>query len=105
LQGLFGFLESNFLSFLYILDISPLLVCFTEALEQRLKEWTSETAPPGDPSHNNHQTQTLLQMPIRACQQEPDIAVSWEALPVAEYTEVYSHSHPLDRAHGPQWRS
>jgi hypothetical protein len=38
LQGLFGFLESNFLSFLYILDISPLLVCFTEALEQRLKE-------------------------------------------------------------------
>jgi hypothetical protein len=25
---------------------------------------------------NNHQTQTLLQMPTRACWQEPDIAVS-----------------------------
>jgi hypothetical protein len=33
-------------------------------------------------SINNHQTQTLLQMPTRACWQEPDIAVSWEALPV-----------------------
>ena len=31
---------------------------------------------------NNHQTQTLWQMPTRACWQEPDIAVSWEALPV-----------------------
>jgi hypothetical protein len=28
-----------------------------------------------------HQTQTLLQMPRRACWQEPDIAVSWESLP------------------------
>jgi hypothetical protein len=25
---------------------------------------------------NNHQIQTLLQMPTRACRQEPDIAVS-----------------------------
>jgi hypothetical protein len=31
---------------------------------------------------NNHQTQTLLQMPTRACWQEPDIAVSWQALAV-----------------------
>jgi hypothetical protein len=31
---------------------------------------------------NNHQTQTLLKMPTRFCWQEPDIAVSWEALPV-----------------------
>ena len=31
---------------------------------------------------NNHQTQTLLWMPTGACWQEPDIAVSWEALPV-----------------------
>jgi hypothetical protein len=54
---------------------------------------------------NNHQTQTLLQMPARAYWQDPDIAVSWEALPVADYTEVYAHSHPLDRAQGPQWRS
>jgi hypothetical protein len=28
-----------------------------------------------------HQPQTLLQMPRSACWQEPDIAVSWEALP------------------------
>jgi hypothetical protein len=31
---------------------------------------------------NNHQTQTLLQMSTRAFWQEPDIAVSWEALTV-----------------------
>jgi hypothetical protein len=39
------------------------------------------TAPPGNPSHNSHQTQTLLWMPRSACWQEPDMAVSWEALP------------------------
>jgi hypothetical protein len=32
----------------------------------------------------NHQTQILWQMPTRACWQEPDIAVSWEALPVSD---------------------
>jgi hypothetical protein len=32
----------------------------------------------------NHQTQTLLWMPTRACCQEPDIAVLWEALPVTD---------------------
>jgi hypothetical protein len=31
-----------------------------------------------------HQTQTLLQMPRSACWQEPDIAVSWEAVPEAD---------------------
>jgi hypothetical protein len=31
---------------------------------------------------NSHQTQTLWQMPTRACWEEPDIAVSWESLPV-----------------------
>jgi hypothetical protein len=31
---------------------------------------------------NNHQTQTLWQMPTSTCWQEPVIAVSWEALPV-----------------------
>ena len=31
---------------------------------------------------NNQQTQTLLQMSTRACWQETNIAVSWEALPV-----------------------
>jgi hypothetical protein len=33
---------------------------------------------------NNHQNQTLLWMPTRACWQEPDKAVYWEALPVPE---------------------
>jgi hypothetical protein len=32
----------------------------------------------------NHQTQTLLWMPTRACLQELDIAVSCEALPVLD---------------------
>ena len=31
---------------------------------------------------NNHQTQTLLQMPTRACWQEPDITVFCRPLPV-----------------------
>jgi hypothetical protein len=31
---------------------------------------------------NNNQIQTLWQMPTRACWQEPDIVVSWEALNV-----------------------
>jgi hypothetical protein len=33
---------------------------------------------------NNHQTQTLLQMPTRFFWQEPDIAVSWEDLSVSD---------------------
>jgi hypothetical protein len=32
----------------------------------------------------SYQTLTLLWMPTSACWQEPDIAVSWEALPVPE---------------------
>ena len=55
-------------------------------------------------SINNHQTQTLRQMPTRACWQEPDIAVSWEALQCLANTEVDAHSHPLDEAQGLQWR-
>jgi hypothetical protein len=35
-------------------------------------------------SINNHQTQTLLWMPTRACWQEPDIAVSCKALPAPD---------------------
>ena len=31
---------------------------------------------------NNYQTQTLLHMPARFCWQNPDIAISWEAMPV-----------------------
>ena len=48
---------------------------------------------PGNHPINNHQTQTLLQMPTRVCWQEPDIAVSWEALPVpGKYRCGYSQS-------------
>jgi hypothetical protein len=40
---------------------------------------------------NNHQNQTLLWIPTRASWQEPDIAVSQEALPVPDkYRSVYS---------------
>jgi hypothetical protein len=49
-----------------------------------------------------YQTQTLLWMSTRAYWQEPNIALSWEAL---TNTEVGVHSHPLDWAQGPQWRS
>ena len=37
---------------------------------------------PGIHPINNHQTQTLLHMPARFCWQDPDIAVSCEAMPV-----------------------
>jgi hypothetical protein len=33
---------------------------------------------------NNYQNHTLLWMPTKACWQEPNIAVSWEALPVPD---------------------
>ena len=49
--------------------------------EPETEGMTIQTLPPPG---NNHQTQTLLQMPTRACQQEPDIAVSSEALPVPD---------------------
>jgi hypothetical protein len=52
---------------------------------------------------NNHQDQALLWMPTRACWQDPDIAVSWEALTVPD-KYVNAHSHPLDGAQGPEWR-
>jgi hypothetical protein len=54
---------------------------------------------------NNHQTQTLLQMPTRACWQEPDVAVFWEALPLPDKYRTGCCSHPLDQAQGPQGRS
>jgi hypothetical protein len=52
---------------------------------------------------NNHQTQTLLWMPTRACGQEPDKAES--LCQCLTNTEVDYHSHQLDGAQGPQWRS
>ena len=42
---------------------------------------------------NNHQTQTLLQIPTRFCWQEPDIAFFCETLPVpGKYRSGYSQS-------------
>jgi hypothetical protein len=42
-----------------------------------MEERTIQTLPHlGIHPINNHQTQTLWQMPRRACRQEPDIAVS-----------------------------
>jgi hypothetical protein len=48
----------------------------------RLKERSSTACPPLGihPIHSYH-TQTLLWMPRSACWKEPDMAVSWEALP------------------------
>jgi hypothetical protein len=49
------------------------------------RDWRNEhpeTAPPGDPSHKQPPNPDTRQMPTRACWQKPDIAVSWEALPV-----------------------
>jgi hypothetical protein len=37
----------------------------------------------------SYQTQTLLWMPTSACWQEPDMAVSWEALPASSW-QLYS---------------
>ena len=54
---------------------------------------------------DNHQNQTLFWMPTRACCQEPDIAVSESLWQCLTNTEVEAHSHPLDWAQGPQWRS
>ena len=37
---------------------------------------------PGIHPMNNHQTQSLLHMPARFCWQDPDTAISCEAIPV-----------------------
>ena len=115
-------MESNFLSYLYVLDISPLLnlwlvkifsqsvggllvlltVSFActstmQFLSQLLsikgvtetkfraemEERTIQRLPhPGIHPIYNHQTQTLLHIPARFCWQDPDIAISYEAMPV-----------------------
>ena len=53
----------------------------------------------------NHQTQTVLHMPVRFCWQDPDIADSLRLCQCLENTEVYAHSHLLSGTQGPQWRS
>ena len=55
---------------------------------------------------NNHQTQTLLQMPTKACWLEPDIAVSWGALLVSgKYRSGCSQSSIGQSTRSPQWRN
>jgi hypothetical protein len=52
-------------------------------LELRQKEGPSRDCPTWESiPYTNHQTQTLLHMPARFCWQDPDIAVSCEAMPV-----------------------
>jgi hypothetical protein len=47
------------------------------------EERTIQRLPhPGIHPIYNHQTQTLLHMPVRFCRQDPDIAISCEAMPV-----------------------
>jgi hypothetical protein len=53
-------------------------------LDRDWRKGHAETASPRDTSHISHQTQTLLWMPRSAFWQEPDIAVSGEALPVPD---------------------
>ena len=53
-----------------------------QSVEQRLKERPPRDCPTWVSIPYSHQTQTLLWMPTNACGQEPDIAVSWEVLPV-----------------------
>jgi hypothetical protein len=48
-----------------------------------------------------HQTQTLLHMPERFYWQDPDIAISCEAMPVPGKYRVDVHNHLLDGTQGP----
>jgi hypothetical protein len=52
---------------------------FRAEIEERI---IHRLAHPGIHHINNHQTQTLLHMTARFCWQDPDIAVSCEAMPV-----------------------
>jgi hypothetical protein len=53
----------------------------------------------------NHQTQTLLWMPTRACSQDPGIAVSREAPSVAEKYRYGCSEPSIGLSTGLQWRS
>jgi hypothetical protein len=49
----------------------------------KTKGWTIQRLPhPGIHPIISHQTQTLMHMPARFCCRDPDIAVSYETLPV-----------------------
>jgi hypothetical protein len=77
---------------------------FKEYIKNDLKEIQENSSKQVEAlkEETNKSNQTLLQMSTRARWQDPDLAVSWECL---ANTEVDAHSHPLDGAHGPQWRS
>ena len=49
----------------------------------------------------SHQSQTLMHMPARFCSQDPDKAVSCDAMPVPGKYRMDAHSHLLDRTQGP----
>ena len=53
----------------------------------------------------SYQTQTLLWMPTSACWQEPDTAVSWEALPDPDQCRCGSSQPTIRLSKGPQLRS
>jgi hypothetical protein len=57
---------------------------------------------PGIHPINNQQAQKLLHMPARFCCQDPDIALSCEAVPVSGISEVDAHSHLLDEHRAPK---
>ena len=46
---------------------------------------------------NNHQSQILLHMSTRFCWQEPDIAISWDALPVPDKYKSGCSQPSLDK--------
>jgi hypothetical protein len=52
-----------------------------------------------------HQTHTLLQMPRSACWQEPDIVVSWEALPDSDQYRCGCLQPTIRLSTEPQWTS
>ena len=54
---------------------------------------------------HNHQTQTLLHMPVRFCWQDPDISLFCEDMPVPGKYRSDAHNQLLDGSQGPQWRS
>ena len=54
---------------------------------------------------NNHQTQILLQMPTRAADRRLIQLSHVRLCQCLTNREVDAHSHPLDEARGPQWRS
>jgi hypothetical protein len=70
-------------------------------LEQKLKERPSSDCPTWGSIPSTPQTQTRLWMPTSACWPEPNIAVSWKALPVPDKYRSGCSQPSI----GHQWRS